>query len=68
MIARGDQREAMFWIGVTWCRCMSIPGAEGFGEILSDLGLSTETAIEQRRIEIERALPQVCEIADRIIG
>lgn len=68
MIAHGDHREAMFWIGVTWCRCMSIAGAEGFGEILSDLGLTTDTTIEQRRTEIERALPLVCAVAEWIIG
>ncbi|HXE64009.1 MAG TPA: hypothetical protein VN519_10745 [Bryobacteraceae bacterium] len=71
MIARGEHREAMFWIGVTWTRCMTVPATdrfqEGFREVLRDLGLSSGAAIGQRRREIERALPRVCGVAEQII-
>jgi hypothetical protein len=71
MIARGDHREAMFWIAVTWSRCMTVLTAnrcrDRFHEVLSDLGLYSDAAIQQRRREIERTLPQVCGIAERII-
>jgi hypothetical protein len=71
MIARGNHREAMFWIGVTWSRCMTVLSArhfrEPFHEVLSDLGLSSDAAIQQRRIEIEQTLPRFREIAEQII-
>ena len=71
-IARGDHREAMFWIAVTWWRCMTVLTAhrfrDRFREVLADLGLSSDAAVRQRRIEIERTLPRVWEIAERIIG
>jgi hypothetical protein len=79
MIGRGDHREAMFWIGVTWMRCMTVlstdaPGRvtrhfrDGFCEMLSDLGLSSDAAIRQRRAGIERTLPRVRDAAERMIG
>jgi hypothetical protein len=72
MIARGDHREAMFWIGVTWRRCMTVLTTDrfrdGFREVLTDLGLSSDAAIQRRRLEIERMLPRICEAAEQIIG
>ncbi|HEY4088837.1 MAG TPA: hypothetical protein VGM43_23060 [Bryobacteraceae bacterium] len=72
MIARGDHREAMFWIAVTWSRCMTVLGMnrfqDRFRKVLNDLGLSSDAAIQQRRIEIERTLPRVYEVAEGIIG
>jgi hypothetical protein len=72
MIGRGDHREAMFWIAVTWRRCMAVLDTDrfrdGFREVLCDLGLSSDAGMRQRRLEIERTLPRVWEIAEQIIG
>ena len=72
MIARGDHREAMFWIAVTWARCITVLATnrfqDGFRAVLSDLGLDSDAAIQQRRIEIEKTLPRIGEIAEQIIG
>jgi hypothetical protein len=77
MIGRGDYREAMFWIGVTWVRCMTVLATDApdrmtprfrdaFREVLSDLGLSSDEQIRERRIQIERTLPGVCSVAEQI--
>jgi hypothetical protein len=78
MIGRGDHREAMFWIGVTWRRCMTVLSTdapervsprflENSHEVLRDLGLSSDARLHQRRLEIERTLPRVFGFAERIL-
>ncbi len=79
LIERGYHREAMFWIGVTYCRCRKVLASDaperidrrvedGFLEILGDLGLATFPDIQRRCAEIERDLPKVCEVAESIIA
>lgn len=79
MIERGNHREAMFWIGVTWRRCMTVLTTDApdritqhfrnaFREVLSDLGLSSDAQVRQRGIQIEQTLPRVCGVAEQIIG
>jgi len=79
LIERGYHREAMFWIGVTHCRCLQIlssdaPGGlsqsfrESYQELLSDLSLASLGDIQRRGAEIERMLPRVCDLAEEIIA
>ena len=79
LIARGDHREAMFWIGVTYSRCQTVlsrdaPGdlmrsfRDSFQELAGDLGMGTFGEIRRRGAAIERMLPQVCELAESIIA
>lgn len=79
LIACGYHREAMFWIAVTHSRCRQVLTADAPGkwekifegnyrELLADLGLSTFDDVRRRRAEIERVLPQVCDLAEKIIA
>ncbi|HEX3744696.1 MAG TPA: hypothetical protein VHW09_12225 [Bryobacteraceae bacterium] len=78
-IARGLHREAMFWIGVTHSRCWKVlsQGPRGdltqrfednYGALAEDLGIFGFAAVRRRCSEIERALPEVCEVAERMIA
>ena len=78
MIERGLHREAMFWIGVTHCRCRKIlvrdaPGEvarkfeDGFRELIGDLGLADGVAVRRRCADIERMLPRVWDVAEKIM-
>jgi hypothetical protein len=67
----------MFWVGVTYSRCQKIlyadaPGRltesfkDSYHELARDLGLSTPAAISRRCAEIQRILPQICDLAETI--
>jgi hypothetical protein len=77
LIEQGYHREAMFWVGIMHSRCQKIlwsdaPGLlsqsykNSFHELAWDLGLPASAAVRQRCVEIERALPQVCSLAQTI--
>lgn len=79
LITGGYPREAMFWIAVTYSRCMKIlltdaagdltrSFREGYREMARDLGMSTWASVRQRCTEIERTLPRVCDRAEDIIA
>lgn len=75
-IRSGHHREAMFWIAVTFTRCMTVlhvdapgrvPDAEsGYGAVLGDLGLSGPDAIAARGERIRAALPGVETLAREV--
>jgi len=78
LIGRGYQRDAMFWIGVTYSRCQKVltqdaPEAltrslkDSYQELVADLGVPTFSEVQRRCAEIERGLPRVCDLAERII-
>jgi hypothetical protein len=78
-IASGEHREAIFWIGVTHSRCQKILAGdapekmsprfqESYRHLLSDLRMSSPAEIAQRRAEIERMLPRVADVAEKIIA
>lgn len=78
LIERGNHREAMFWMTVTYSRCLKVlvadaPGKlarsflDAYQELLGSLALSTPAAVQQRCAEIRRMLPRVCGVADSII-
>ncbi|GAA0913992.1 hypothetical protein [Nonomuraea longicatena] len=67
LIARGLHREAMFWIAVTYARCLRILGraeSPGFREILADLGADDPVA---RAADVTAVLPRLRQVAERII-
>ncbi len=78
LIQQGNDREAVFWIAVTFSRCMKVldcaPAVErseaidkGYRELLADLGLESLTAQRQRRLRINETLPRVWEVAEAIM-
>ncbi len=77
MIADGDHREAMFWIAVTWARCMQVFHADDaslearfepqFRAMLSDLGISSTKEMRRRAGEVEGSLPWLRDIASKIM-
>lgn len=78
MIARGDHREAVFWMAVTAARCQAVfrhdaPGlaarfGAGFRELIGDLGLASDADLQRRGEEIAAALPWVRAEAEAIIA
>lgn len=77
LIARGDHREAVFWLLVTWSRCLLIleraaPAAghrfeDGYRELLADLGVATYADLEARAGAVRVALPGIMAVAEAII-
>jgi hypothetical protein len=79
LIERGYHREAMFWVGVTHSRCQQVLSRDApedltqsfkdsYQELVGDLGVSTFAEVRRRCGEIERILPQVCDLAEGIIA
>lgn len=77
-IARGDHREAMFWIAVTHTRCRMVLAqdapeiakdfAGGYRNLLADMGVASPAEIRRRSAEVARGLPAVWEIAEAIVA
>lgn len=77
MIAAGDHREAVFWIAVTWARCMQVLHADSpeletrfgpaFRGMLADLGIQSVTDMQSRAAEIQAALPHLRATAHEIM-
>lgn len=63
MIDAGDHREAMFWIAVTWTRCMQVFEADApdllgrfdpnYRAMLADLGIRSPADVQQRGAAVE---------------
>lgn len=78
MIARGDHREAMFWIAATSTRCQQVFRSDApelvaeheplYLDLLANLGVAGAAELELRKQEIERALPRIWETALAIIA
>ncbi len=77
LIAAGDHREAMFWIAVTFSRCMvalhhDAPAQQdrftpAYQRLLADLGVATPDALQARVCRAEGLLPQVWDVAEAIL-
>lgn len=77
MIARGDHREAMFWIAATFTRCQQVflhdapelvaEHEPAYRDLLADLGATAEGAINQRKAEIHESIPTVWATATAIL-
>jgi hypothetical protein len=78
MIARGNHREAIFWMVATWSRCMQVLHADapsmaslwdpGYRELLGDLGIGSIADLQRRGEEIRAALPRTWDIARAIMA
>ncbi len=79
LIERGDHREAMFWIAVTYSRCQKVlyhdAPAEmrdrfrpGYRQLLDDLGIASVADLRRRNEQTEELLPRVWEVAEAIMA
>ena len=76
MIARGDHREAVFWLAVTYSRCQQVlladaPPAlhdrfgDGYRRLLADLGIATHADLLRRAKRVEQFLPELWRLTRR---
>jgi hypothetical protein len=79
LIARGDHREAVFWMVATYARCLKTLAcdaspatreqhAAGFRRLLADLGIDSISDLQHRREDVVMLLPTVMRIAGAIIA
>ena len=78
LIARGDHREAVFWIVATACRCQMILAADApeevarfapaFRELLADLGVASFADLRRRRAETTALVPAVWAVVEAIMA
>lgn len=77
LIEAGDHREAVFWIGATWARCMTVfhhdaPALAsrfetGFRATVADLGIARFDDLRRRGDEVVAGLPRLMAIARAIV-
>lgn len=78
LIERGDHREAVFWIAVTYSRCQKVlfqdgPAGSselydpGYRALLADLGIHSPADLQQRRQQVHDLLPCIWQVANSII-
>jgi len=79
LIERGDHREAVFWIAVTYARCQKVlyhdaaPEVQerytpGFRALLADLGIRSFADLQKRSQQVRDELPQVWQVAEAIMA
>ena len=79
MIERGDHREAIFWMVVTYSRCRQVLYHDapedvqrrydpGYRRLLADLGITSFADLQQRREQVTASLPRVWEVAEAIMA
>lgn len=78
LIARGDHREAVFWVAATYSRCQLVFHHDapelyarferGYRALLGDLGIASFADLERRHGETADFLPRVWEVAERIMA
>jgi hypothetical protein len=78
LIARGQHREAVFWIAATAARCQKVfhhdtppepreRFTEDYQRLLVDLGIASPADLQQRGQQIGAALPELWQVAEEII-
>lgn len=77
LIAQGSHREAMFWVAVTWSRCMEVLRADApqlaavhgdaYRTVLAGLGVESSPDLEAGRRRTEALMPRVWEVAEAIM-
>ena len=78
LIERGDHREAVFWIVVTYSRCQKVLYHDaraalrdgftpGYRELLADLGIASSADLQRRGEQVKAFLPRLWEVAEAII-
>jgi hypothetical protein len=78
LIARGDHREAVFWIVATYARCLKLLHADaaalvpafepGFHALLADLGIATLSDLPHRARQLRAFLPEVTQVSEAILA
>jgi len=79
LVDHGFHREAVFWIAVTYSRCMKILATDaphamhptfdyGYQRLLADLGIASQSDLQRRRADVQAHLPRVWEVAESIMG
>ncbi len=78
LIARGDHREAVFWMVATYSRCQMVFRHDapelygrfdrGFHELLGDLGIASFTDLLLGHEAVKRSLPAVWDVAEAIMA
>ncbi|MBE0696734.1 MAG: hypothetical protein IH586_07410 [Anaerolineaceae bacterium] len=79
LIKRGDQREAVFWMAVTYSRCQQVltqDGPPGMAErydpayraLVADLGIRSFADLQQRSQQVREMLPRIWEVAQAIMA
>ena len=79
LIGRGEHREAMFWIAVTYARCMAVLYSDASGgvaeefapefrDMMKDLGVEGYDEMQRRTNEIEAFLPGLMTLVGDLIA
>ncbi|MHB8645746.1 MAG: hypothetical protein ACYDAR_08150 [Thermomicrobiales bacterium] len=79
LIARGDHREAIFWMVATYSRCEKVlyhdaPPAmrgqftPGYRRLLGDLGITAFADLQGRGEQVKECLPQLWTVAEAIMA
>lgn len=78
LIARGDHREAIFWIVATASRCQQVFGRYapalvaqfelGYRDLLADLGVATPADLARRAAETAAFVPRAWLVAETIMA
>jgi hypothetical protein len=78
LVARGDHREAVFWIVATYARCLKLLHADapalvpafepGFHALLADLGIATLSDLPHRARQLRAFLPEVTRVSEAILA
>ena len=78
LIARGDHREAMFWIVATYARCLTILAADapavhadfrpGFAELIAALGIASPAGLARRAQDVLDYLPRLRRLTEAILA
>jgi hypothetical protein len=78
LVGGGSDREAVFWIAVTYARCQTILEADappevrdafgpGFRELLADLGIESPDDLRRRAFDVAEFLPRLREMKEDIL-
>ncbi len=79
LIEQGHHRDAVFYIVLTFARCMNVFEEYGagetpeqhvvaFGQLLADLGIDSFEARKSRAVEVEKKLPAIRKIAESMVA
>jgi hypothetical protein len=79
LIRKGEHREAVFWIAVTYARCMAVLDADappeiaaeckrGLDELRRELGVETFADLQRRADEVEAFLPELMRFARELVS
>jgi hypothetical protein len=79
LIARGQHREAIFWMVATYSRCQKVLATDapvelqerfrpGYQQLLGDLGITSFADLQQRIEQVKALLPRVWEVAQAILA